>query len=112
MRSRLRAESGSVTAEFAAVLPAVVLVLACGLGALQLAGEQLRLQAAVDDSARMLGRGDPGASAALVEVAPDARLTVIDRGDLVCPEATAPASLGFLLGFTLRASACSLDDPQ
>ncbi len=104
------ADRGSVTAEFAAVLPAVVLVLAVALGAMQLAGEQLRLQGATADAARLLGRGDPGATARVQQVAVDAQLSESRQGDLVCAEARAPVSLGILIGITLSASACALDD--
>jgi Flp pilus assembly protein TadG len=112
MRSRIRDDVGAITAEFAAVLPAVVLILACALGALQLSDEQLRLQGAVADAARLLGRGDSGAQAIVAGVAPGARLTIRSPGVLVCADASAPASLGLLVGLTVSASACALDDAQ
>jgi Flp pilus assembly protein TadG len=112
MRSLIRGERGSVTAEFAAVVPAVVLILALALGSLQLAGEQLRLQAAVAGAARSLGRGDPDAVRVLRDVSPDATLVQSRRGDLVCVRAVVPANLGILVGITLSASACALDDGQ
>jgi len=99
-----------VTAEFAAVLPAVILILAIALGTMQIAGEQLRLQGATADAARLLGRGDPGASALVQQVATDAQLTENRQGDLVCAEASVPVSLGILIGITLSTSACALDD--
>ena len=46
-----RRERGSVTAEFAIALPAVILVLACSLSGLQIAGQQLRLQDAAASAA-------------------------------------------------------------
>jgi hypothetical protein len=110
MRCRFRADRGTVTAEFAVVLPAVVLVLVIAVGALQLAAEQLRLQDAVAVAARLLGRGDPGANEVVREVSPAARLTVSDRGALVCVDARQPASLGIVVVATLTASACSLND--
>jgi hypothetical protein len=117
MRSRIRADRaaadcGSVTAEFAAVVPAVVLVLAFALGAMQLAGEQVRLQAAVAQAARSYGRGDAGASEPIVQVAAHAEISRIRRGELVCVTATAPANLGILIGITLIAHNCALDDGQ
>jgi Flp pilus assembly protein TadG len=99
-----------VTAEFAAVLPAVVLVLAIAIGGMQIAGEQLRLQSAVADAARLLGRGDSAAGARVQAAAPGAQLGESRRGPLVCATAEAPTSLGLLLGITLRASSCALDD--
>jgi Flp pilus assembly protein TadG len=112
MRCRFRDDRGSVTAEFAAVLPAVVLILGCALGAMQLAAEQLRLQGADADAARLLGRGDPGARGLLLAVNPDATLVVRSSGNLVCADAHAPASIGILLGVSITASACALDDAQ
>jgi hypothetical protein len=112
MRCPFRDEGGSVTAEFAAVLPAVVLVLGCALGAMQLAAEQLRLQGADAAAARLLGRGDPGARALVLAVNPDATFVVRSSGDVICAESSAPGSIGILLGITITASACALDDSQ
>ena len=53
-----------MTAEFAAVLPAVVLVLAVCLSGVQVATAQLRLQDASADASRLLGRGEPSGVAA------------------------------------------------
>ena len=44
MRSHSAGDRGSITAEFAAVVPAVMLVLAGSLVCLQLGSQQLRLQ--------------------------------------------------------------------
>jgi hypothetical protein len=109
---RGRGDAGTVTAEFAAALPAVVLVLACALGAIELGAEQLRLQGAAFDAARLLGRGDPGAQERIRSVAPDATLAARASGQLICVEASAPATLGILVGIVMRASACSLNDAQ
>jgi Flp pilus assembly protein TadG len=102
-----------VTAEFAAVLPAVVLVLAVCLASLQVATAQLRLQDASADASRSLGRGDPPGTAAarLARAVPGASLTQSHRGDLVCAEASArsPGGTGVLFGLTLRAVSCALD---
>jgi hypothetical protein len=107
MRYRPRTEEGSVTAEFAVALPAVILVLAIALGGMQLAGEQLRLQGAVADAARILGAG---ATAVVHRVSPRARLTDSRHGDLVCAAAGAPGSLGLLPAVMVRAKACALSD--
>jgi Flp pilus assembly protein TadG len=112
MRCHIRDDRGSVTAEFAAVLPAVVLVLGCALGAMQLAAEQLRLQGADAQAVRLLGRGDPGARELVAAVNPNATLVVRSSGDLICADAKAPASIGILTGVTIAASACALDDAQ
>ena len=101
---------GSVTAEFAAVVPAVILVLIFALGAMQLTGEQLRLQAAVAQVARELGRGD-GVDQQLVDGAAAGSVVTSSRaGELVCAQARAPAAMGILSGITLTATSCALAD--
>jgi hypothetical protein len=93
------------------VLPAVILVLGFALGGIGLGGEQLRLQGAAFDAARLLGRGDSGALDRVHEVVPNARLGVRASGSLICADVTAPVTLGVLTGIELRASACALHDP-
>jgi hypothetical protein len=112
MHSPFRDEAGTVTAEFAIILPAVVLVLGCALGAIGLGGEQLRLQGAAFDAARLLGRGDAGALERVHAVAQDARLGVRSSGSLICADVSATVALGVLSGIVLNASACALDDAQ
>lgn len=105
------AQRGSVTAEFAAVIPAVLLVLAICLGSLQLAGTQLRLQDAAADASRSLARGDARAMAAarVDQAVPGAALSVRRDGDLVCAEARAGGGFGSLFGLTVTAAGCALD---
>jgi hypothetical protein len=103
-------EAGTVTAEFAVVLPAVVLVLACALAAIGLGAQQLRLQGAAFDAARLLGRGDPGALDRVHSVDPSARLGTRSSGAVICADVTAPVSIGVLAGLELEASACALHD--
>lgn len=112
MHFRIQGDAGAITAEFAVVLPAVVLVLAGAVGALQLGAEQLRLQGATAGAARLLARGDQGATALVARIDPDARLLVRSSDSLVCADSTAPARMGILVGLTLRASACALDESR
>ena len=65
-----------MTAEFAAALPAVLVVLAFCLGAVQVMGQQVRMSDAAADVARLLARGDGAGPAAGL-------LIVILRGDEV-----------------------------
>ena len=105
------AERGSVTAEFAVLLPALLLVLALCLGAVQLVGQQLRLSDAAADAARAAARGDDSARvAALVSHAVlGADLSLSTQGDFVCAElGSAPASALASLGVRLTASSCAL----
>ncbi|MGK9149444.1 hypothetical protein KXS11_17550 [Plantibacter flavus] len=104
-------EDGAVTAEFAVVVPAVVLVLAMGLSALQLGVLQLRAADAAADGARSLGRGDDhGTAAARVERAlPGASMTSGAEGDLVCVRVSADAASGAAAWIPVQAEACAMD---
>ena len=103
---RAAGDRGSVTAEFAAVVPAVILLLACCLASLQIAGQQLRLQDAAADVSRSVARGGSAGLAARV----GASVSVTQHGDLVCARLSARSRspAGTLLGLTLSASSCAL----
>ena len=93
-------DRGSVTAEFAAVIPAVMLVLAASLACMQLGSQQLRLQDAAAITARALARGDA------VPSLPGAALATTARGDLVCARLTLDAQPPFFVA--LAAQSCAL----
>jgi hypothetical protein len=98
-------DRGAVAAEFAVSLPAVVVVIALGVGALAVGASQVRLQDAVSDAARLAARGESDARVTAVLAAADATGAIERRGDdLVCVTASLPASL-----FDLRATGCALD---
>lgn len=101
-------EQGMVTAEFAVVLPAVVLVLALSLGALGLALDQIRCVDAARAGARAASRGDSYGAVILVarRAAPSlAQVTVTMSGDLVqISVVTRPRVAPNLLPAWLRAS--------
>lgn len=106
-------ERGSVTAEFAVALPAVLACLALCLGAVQAATQQARLVDAAALSARMLGRGEGHSEAERVaQQAANARITVDREGGMVCVRATSASAVTGLgvLGLTVSARACALDD--
>jgi hypothetical protein len=100
-------ERGSVTAEFATALPAVLLCLALCVGAVQAAGQQARLLDHAATAARLIGRGDP-----LPEPPRGATRTVGSEGALVCVTVSAPSDAVGLgaLGVTVSARSCVLDD--
>jgi hypothetical protein len=88
------------------VLPAIVLVLACCLSAVQLAGRQLRLQDAAAAAARSSARGDG------VEVAsrlvPGAAASRWHDGELECVRLTSTAALlGTFMPVELTATSCA-----
>jgi hypothetical protein len=98
-----------VTAEFATVIPAVLLVLAACLAGLQLSSQQVRLQQEAAVAARSVARGEPpGVASALV---PGSTLRVEHRGELACVTASARGSTaaGLIGAFTVSASSCALD---
>lgn len=87
------AERGMVTAEFAVVLPAVVLVLALSLGALGLALDQIRCVDAARAGARAASRGDSRQAVILLarRAAPSqARVSMATSGDLVRVSVVSP----------------------
>ncbi|MEO9015381.1 MAG: TadE family type IV pilus minor pilin [Terrimesophilobacter sp.] len=115
MLSPLRANSGSdagtVTAEFAAVVPAVILILAVCLGSVHLAGRRLTLQDAASDTARILARGEPSTAARRAQqLVPGVTVAEQSRDGMVCATLTAPVAVaGGMLGtITLTASSCAL----
>ncbi|TFB85586.1 hypothetical protein E3O44_13435 [Cryobacterium algoricola] len=99
-------ERGSVTAEFAAVVPAVLLVLLLCLGGVQVSGQQVRLADAAAQAARSLARGDGlvHATALARQLVGGAIVTADQRGDAVCARLSAPGALGI----TVTAASCAL----
>jgi len=110
IRSREDAERGSVAAEFALALPAVVLTLLLGAGALGAAAQLVALQDAVADAARLLGRGESSASSEAVVTASvgGARVSSEARGEFICVSAQIDARVGTFLRVPLAASSCAL----
>ena len=111
MRSRWGDERGSVTAEFAVALPAVVLVLATVLAGMQAATTLVRATDASAQAARMAARGDEPAAARMVaEAVPGAELG-LERGDgLVCARVSLDvAVLGLLGRLPISARSCAGD---
>ncbi|WP_394289485.1 TadE family type IV pilus minor pilin [Microbacterium sp.] len=103
----IRDERGSATAEFAVVVPAVVVVLALAISALGVGGRQVRLEQGAAQAARLAARGD---SVESVERALDIEGLHTARsrsGDLVCVRLTAPAGAVLPLP-DLRARSCAL----
>lgn len=96
-----------MTAEFAIAMPAVVLVLACCLSGVQLAGQQLRLQDAAAIAARSAARG--GDSTIASRLAPGAAVSQYTDGNLVCVSLTATSAglIGTIASVSLTARSCA-----
>jgi len=116
-----RGQSGMVTAEFAVVLPAIVLVLGLSLGALGLALDQVRCVDAARAGARAASRGDSDGAVMQVvgRAAPSsAAVSLSSSGDLVQVSVVSrPRVAGNLLPGWLRASSTASavrepSDPQ
>jgi hypothetical protein len=108
---RSRAERGSVAAEFAVAMPAVLLVLAAALGGVQVAGLQLQAQDAAADAARSYARGETAGLVAgrLQRQVPGANVMRTVRGDLVCARVeVAPSGPISRLGVTAVGMSCAL----
>ena len=110
-----RGERGSVAAEFAAVIPAVLLVLAFGLGAIEVVVQQARLTDAAADGARSVARGD-GAGvmhARTAGLVGPASVSVHRAGDFVCVTLAQPAAgPAAVTGLSVHGEGCALgDDP-
>lgn len=103
-------DAGSATAEFAVVVPAVVLLIALVAGTLSATGRQVRLEHAAAQAARLIARGesDGGAEHVLAAIAGATLSDISVDGDLVCVEVTAPAGLAVPVP-ALRARSCALD---
>lgn len=101
-------DRGSVTAEFAVVVPAVILLLALCLSAMQVATLQIRLQDAASLAARSVARGG-GSPASALGLVRGASADIDRRGDLVCVRLAVDARVfgGIIPGVRLTAMSCS-----
>lgn len=111
MPTRRGSERGSVAAELALALPAVVLALLLGAGALGAASRQVALQSATASAARLLGRGEaPAAAAQTVHAAvPGAAVSSHSPPGLVCVTARSEVAVGRVLRVPIEAFGCALD---
>ncbi len=78
-----RPDRGSVTAEFAVAMPALVLLLGFSLGAVDASLDKMRCVDAARDAALAAARGGDGEGAARADAPPGAVISVTINGDLV-----------------------------
>ena len=108
MKGERAAERGSVTAEVAVAVPAVVLVLAVCLGGVSAALVRAQAQDAAAIAARILARGDAESAARfhVGRLLPGSSLTLEAADDLRCARVTAhPRVLGVEIAVVARACA-------
>lgn len=110
MRRRFSAatERGSVAAEFAVVLPAVIVVLALCVGSVAATAQYTRLVDAAADAARSAGRGDADIGAAVARVDPAATVATGAEGVLVCVNVNALLRPLPALGIPVTVHSCAL----
>lgn len=101
---------GSVAAEFAVAMPAVIAVCALAVGAVVAASAQTAAQDAAGEAARLAARGDDHA-AALQIAGHGASASVHDSGQLRCVTVTVPIRiLGRDTGIQASAESCAIRD--
>lgn len=101
-------ERGSVTAEFALTIPAVLLVLGVALGSVHLSAERVLLVSLASDVSRLEARGDWAESAAREAGYPSAELHRTTGEGVLCVTATARPGSGILSTITISATACAV----
>lgn len=83
MRRRICTDEGAAIAEFAIVLPALVLMAAAAFTAVSLVSVQVRLQNLAATAVRVVARGDALAGPLRVDLDSAGEMTVTLNGDLV-----------------------------
>lgn len=103
-------DEGAATAEFAAVLPAVLLIIGVVLGGFQLAAHRLILAAAAADIARIEARGEPGSVAERLALLPGPApaLRRSAHGDVLCVRLDARPGRGLLAALPVAGTGCAL----
>ncbi|MFF0909653.1 hypothetical protein ACFWZW_03055 [Microbacterium enclense] len=99
-------ERGAAAAEFAVAVPAVLVVLALGIGVLSAGATAVRLQHATADAARLLGRGDDASRAIDVVARAGAAAQIARTDGMVCVSAAVAVPFGLP---DLTARSCALD---
>ncbi|WP_150307005.1 TadE family type IV pilus minor pilin [Planctomonas psychrotolerans] len=103
--------TGSVTAEFAAVLPAAIVVVVLCLAGFSTVGAQVRLLDAAADVARLVARGDSArATDYLARTGDRVAVRIDSRDDIVCVQLSTRAWQGpaGILPVDLSASSCAV----
>lgn len=113
MSSPSNTDGGSVTAEFAIVVPAVIAVMALVLGGIALGRDALAVTTAAHQAARAVARGDDSGQVqnAVLERVPGATVEIVPAAGEVCVTVQAPAASGARAWFAVpTARACAPRD--
>jgi hypothetical protein len=114
---RLRAlgsDRGAFTAELAAGLPALMLLLLAGLTAVSAVTAQGRCVDAAREGALAAARGGPGVARAGRIAPPEAQVSLVEGEDTVTVTVRAPVPIlgGHLPAITVRAEAVAAREPE
>lgn len=108
VRLLLRSDQGSVTAEFAMLLPAVVMVLSLAISSLFLATQSIVLTDAAGEIARLEARGDTAAaSERLARLQGDTTVERLRAGSLHCVSLGQQPGGGLLAFVHIAADGCA-----
>lgn len=103
----LRGDRGSVTAEFALTVPAVILVLGLMIGGIQLSAERVSLVSLAGEIARLEARGDAALAANRIAALPKApTISRANDGKVLCVT-VASAGRGVLSAIHISATGCA-----
>lgn len=106
--SFVRSDRGGVTAEFAILMPAVMLVLVLAIGALGVSAQKLALTSAAADLARLEARGDSAVAARRINELPGGSTVHRERdGPLLCVTITSHPAIGLLSALSIRVRNCA-----
>lgn len=113
LRHRLRGDRGMVTAELAASIPVILLLLAFGLAAIDAGRTRLACVDAARDGALAAARGDDAdGRAAALRLVPQATVMVARSDGFVTVTVTAVARLsGALPGISITVSSTAAQEP-
>lgn len=103
----LRTERGSVTAEFAVVVPAVLVVLGLCVGAIMLSAQRISLSAAVAEVARLEARGDIASAQLRLASLGEVGVMRSRDGPMLCLVLSARPGAGALAAIEITARGCA-----
>lgn len=100
-------ERGSVTAEFALTVPAVLLILGIAVGSVYLAAERVSLVSLAGEVAQLEARGDGALAAHRLAEHPGASIARMNDGRMLCVEAKSVPGAGLLSIITVTGRGCA-----
>lgn len=106
-RALLKGEGGSVTAEFAILIPMVLVILGIAISSITLSAHRVTLTSAAAEIARLEARGDIESAQTRLSQLHSTRIDRINDGQLLCVTLTARPAAGVLEVLEVRAKGCA-----